>query len=139
MKVNPILLGTLAYTLSTFTLAVVWHIVLFEDKYLTFGYFEGDPSFLLGLTSIVIQGAILSFLFPHVKFVGSAIKRGLLFSGVIGVFFWTSHVLAFVAKQQVAGLAIFMMMESFYLALQFCMYGLLIGIIYDKSLKANPS
>ena len=49
--------GTLAYTLVTFPLAVVWLILLFEEKYNAFGYFQEEPNFLLGFVTIVIQGA----------------------------------------------------------------------------------
>lgn len=131
------LLGTLAYTLVTFPLAVIWHVVLFEDKYHSFGYFEGEPSFVLGLLTIIIQGFVLSFLYPYVKFKGQGISRGLKYSLPIGVFFWSSHVLAFVAKQVVDSSLSFVVMESFYLLIQFGVYGLLIGKIYDKALDQN--
>ena len=132
MNYKLVLAGTLAYTLVTFPLAVVWHVILFTDSYTAFGYFEGEPNFLLGLLTIVIQGFVLSFLYPYVNFRGSAIVRGLKFSTVVGVFFWTSHVLAFIAKQVVESSVSYALMESFYLILQFGIYGLLIGLIYNK-------
>lgn len=132
MKLKPVLAGILAYTLVTFPLAVVWHILLFEEKYKAFGYIEGEPSFLLGFVTILIQGAVLSFLYPFVKFSGSGSVRGLKYSLLIGVFFWTSHVLAFVAKQTIQNPVGFVAMESFYLFLQFGIYGVLIGSIYNK-------
>jgi len=131
------LLGTLAYTLVTFPLAVIWHVVLFEEKYRSFGYFEGEPSFILGLLTIIIQGFVLSFLYPYVKFRGQGFNRGLKYSLLIGVYFWTSHVLAFVAKQVVDSSVLFVVMESFYLLIQFGVYGLLIGKIYRKSFEQN--
>ena len=129
------LLGTLAYTLFTFPFAVIWHVGLFEDNYHSFGYFEGEPSFVLGLLTIIIQGCVLSFLYPYVKFKGQGIIRGLKYSLLIGVFFWTSHVLAFVAKQIVDSSLSFIAMESVYLLIQFGVYGLLIGKIYGKALE----
>jgi len=137
MNHKSTLLGTLAYTLVTFPLAVIWHVVLFEDKYHSFGYFEGEPSFVLGLLTILIQGFVLSFLYPYVKFKGQGIYRGLKYSLLIGVFFWSSHVLAFVAKRVVDSSLSFVAMESFYLLIQFGVYGLLIGIIYGKALEEN--
>ena len=65
MNIRVTLLGTLAYTLVTFPLAVIWHVVLFEEKYRSFNYFDGEPSFTLGFLTILIQGFILSFLFPY--------------------------------------------------------------------------
>lgn len=137
MNYKSTLLGTLAYTLVTFPLAVVWHIVLFEEKYRAFGYFESEPSFILGLVTIIIQGYVLSFLYPYVAFSGKGITRGLKYSLLVGVFFWSSHVLAFVAKQVVDSSLSFVVMESFYLLLQFGIYGTFIGLIFRKSVSQN--
>ena len=130
MNVRNIALGTVAYTIGTFSLAVFWHIVLFEERYLSFGYFEGEPSFVIGFVTILLQGVILSALFPMVKLAGTGILRGLKFALIIGVFFWTSHVLAFVAKQSIEGTMLFIAMETLYLGMQFGLFGLLIGFIY---------
>ncbi len=132
MSVKPILAGAFAYTLVTFPLAVVWHILLFEERYKVFGYFQGEPSFLLGFVTILIQGAVLSFLYQFINFSGNGVIRGLKYSLLIGVFFWTSHVLAFVARQIIQNPIGFVAMESFYLLLQFGIYGILIGIIFSK-------
>ena len=70
MKGKQIILGTLAYTLVTFPLAVVWHVVLFEEMYRTFGYFDGEPSFVLGFLTILIQGFMLSLLYPYFNLPG---------------------------------------------------------------------
>ena len=132
MNFKITMLGTFAYTLITFPLAVIWHIVLFKEMYTNFGYFEGEPSFILGLITIIIQGAILSFLFPYVSFSGGSVLRGLKYALLIGAFFWTSHVLAFVAKQVIGDTLIFITMETFYLLLQFGIYGVAIGFICSK-------
>ena len=135
MRTKQIILGTLAYTLVTFPLAVIWHVILFKDLYQSFSYIEGEPGFLTGFITILIQGAVLSFLYPFVSFSGRAIVRGPKYSLLIGLFFWTSHVLAFVAKQAISNSLLFVIMESFYLLLQFGIYGILIGPIYQKVLE----
>ena len=130
MNPKNIALGTVAYTIGTFSLAVTWHVLLFEEKYRTFGYFEGEPSFSIGFVSILLQGIILSALYPLVQFQGSSVLRGFKFAFSVGAFFWTSHVLAFVAKQTVQNVFLFVTMETVYLVLQFGLFGLLIGLIY---------
>jgi len=137
MKGKQIILGTLAYTLVTFPLAIVWHVVVFKDQYQSFSYIEGEPNFLLGLLTILLQGVILSYLYPYVLFKGKGVVRGLKYSLFIGVFFWTSHVLAFVAKQDMTNTLLFITMESVYLFLQFGIYGVLIGIIYAGTINKN--
>lgn len=127
--------GTLAYTATTFPLAVIWHVVLFEKEYQAFGYFNGEPSFALGFITIVIQGLVLSFLFPFVSFSGGGVKRGLKYSAVLGLFFWSSHVLALLAKQPMFQPLSFALMETFYLLMQFAIYGLCLGVIFNKQHK----
>ena len=130
MALKLVLLGTAAYTLVTFPIAIIWHILLFEQLYLSFSYIEGEPSFLVGFITILMQGFVLSALYPYARFAGKPITRGIKYALVLGVFFWTSHVLAFIAKQSVANPLLFITMESFYLLLQFGIYGILIGLIY---------
>ena len=123
-------LGTAAYTVVTFPIAVPWHVGLFKNLYQSFGYFAGEPNFLVGFFSILLQGFILSAFFPLVRLSGSPIVRGLKFSAIVGAFFWTSHVVALVAKQAVPNAPLFIAMETCYLAFQFGVFGALIGLIY---------
>lgn len=132
MNYKSILLGTLSYVLVTFPIAIIWHIVLFEQNYISFGYFQGEPNIPLGFLTILIQGVILSALYPYVRFSGKGVVRGLKYSLAIGAFFWTSHVLAFIAKQTVSNPVTFTLMETFYLLIQFGIFGLLIGLIYKN-------
>ena len=132
MDAKKLTLGTAAYTLCTFLFAVVWHVLLFKERYESFGYFEGEPNFLLGLLTIVLQGVLLCALFPMLKPGGSSFRRGLRFALITGAFFWTSHVLAFVAKQEVPGASAFIWMETLYLLLQFGVFGLCIGFIHRE-------
>ena len=136
MHSKKLILGAAAYTVCTFSLAVVWHVLLFKERYESFGYFEGEPNFFVGLLTIVLQGILLSTLFPMLKPTGSSLHRGLKFSLVVGAFFWTSHVLAFVAKQEVAGVSAFIWMESVYLLFQFGVFGLVLGAIHRERRSA---
>lgn len=130
MNWTKILLTSAGYIIGTFALAVLWHVILFKTEYDTFGYFEGEPNFLLGLTSIAIQGITLSVLYPLCNLSGSAWARAIKFSALIGCFFWTSHVLAFIAKQTVVNVLAFITMESFYLVLQFGVFAVILALVH---------
>ena len=136
MHPKKLILGAAAYTVCTFSLAVVWHVLLFKERYESFGYFEGEPNFLVGLLTIGLQGILLSTLFPMLKPTGSSLHRGLKFSLVVGAFFWTSHVLAFVAKQEVPEASAFIWMESVYLLFQFGVFGFVLGAIHREPKSA---
>ena len=137
MNATKLILGTTAYTICTFSLAVGWHVLLFNERYESFGYFEGEPDFLLGFLAVVLQGALLSTLFPMLKTEGTTFRRGVKFALIAGAFFWTSHVLAFVAKQNVPGVSAFIWMETAYLLLQFGLFGLIIGVIHRQGFQTD--
>jgi hypothetical protein len=132
MEIKKALISTLLYTAVTFTIAVVWHVLLFKSTYLEFGYFEGEPNFLYGLLSIILQGFILSIFYPFVKLNGTNLTRSLKYSFSFGAFLWSSHVLGFAAKQDIANELFFMGMESFYLCIQFLLFGLVLFYVYRE-------
>ncbi len=133
MKKKLILLGTIAYVAATFPWAIIWHIVLFKPIYESLNYFGGEPNFLLGFLSILLQGFILSYGFPMTKFSGSPVVCGMKYAAFMGVFFWTCHVIAAAAKNPLSNSALYFFMETFYLCIQFGIYGYFIGKIYSKS------
>ena len=137
--IRNIALGTLGYSVLTFTWAVAWHVGLFRAAYEEWGYIDDDPNFAAGLLSIVVQGAALSWLFPRVRFAGGATVRGLKFGAAAGLFYWTCHVLAFAAKEDAANAPLFYVLETLYLAAQFAMFGLLIGKIHAKAAGEKAS
>ena len=116
------------YTIGTFVLAVVWHIVLFKKQYEMFQYIETEPNFALGLSSILLQAIVLSLFYQHIH--ARLQLSAFHYVAVMGIFFWTSHVLAFIAKQDVANAHLFVGMETVYLALQFGLYGLILRWLY---------
>ncbi len=129
---KAVVFGTVFYSVTTFGLAYFWHLALFNETYQALGYFEGSPNVGLGFISIVIQGGVLSYLYTRVNFLGRGMVRGLKFSSLVGVFFWTCHVLAFVAKQEVSRPFLFAGLETLFLMLQFCCFGVLIGLLDRK-------
>ena len=136
MGARKLILGAAAYTICTFSLAVGWHVLLFRERDESFGYFEGEPDFVVGLLAIVLQGLLLSALFPMLRVEGNSFHRGLKFALLAGAFFWTSHVLAFVARQPVPDAPAFILMETVYLLLQFGLFGLILGAIHRRGNSA---
>lgn len=128
---SKIIIATLAYTISSFVLAILWHVILFEETYHNLQYFEAEPNFLLGLGTIIIQGAILSALYGFLRKHNMPLSA-LKYVALMWLFFWTSHVLGFMAKQTINDPWLFLGLESVYLTLQFGIYGLVLGWIFRK-------
>lgn len=130
MNMSKVLMSAAGYVVMVFPLALVWHLGLFREKYETFGYFSGEPNIAVGLASMVIQGLALAIIYPLFHTGQTGFSRAFKFAGLMGLFFWTSHVLALVAKQNVPNAAGFIAMETGYLTLQFGLFALLLGVIY---------
>ena len=131
------ILAAAAYPVIVFPLALVWHLGLFKDRYTAFGYFEGEPNIAVGLASMVIQGAVLAAIYPMFRFGREGYGRAITFAGLLGLFFWTSHVLALVAKQNVPQAGTFILMETAYLGLQFGLFAVALGYIFRGEGQAS--
>ena len=127
---TKILLAAAGYVVIVFPLALGWHLGLFEDQYRTFGYFSGEPSVLVGLAAVVVQGVVLASIYPLFHSGSAGFLRAFQFAGLMGLFFWTSHVLALVAKQNVPNAGGFIAMETAYLVAQFGLFALVLGFVY---------
>lgn len=127
-----ILAGTLAYLLVTFPLAYCWHLIFFEQTYQDLGYISRqEPIIAFGFLAILMQGVILSFLFPKLCRGLSYGKSVLLFTAVMGGYHWTAHVLAEAAKHPIAPLPKWFVLETLYLLIQFLLGSLLLGWVYQ--------
>lgn len=129
---NPPLKTTLAalgYIIIVFPLAYFWHLGPLQEMYRGFGYFEGEPNIALGFLTIVIQAIVLSALYPYFRTGSAGVARALQFGAFVGLFFWTSHVLALVAKQNVPDAGAFVLIETGYLICQFGLYALWLAVL----------
>ncbi len=130
---TKMLLAAAGYVAIVFPLALGWHLGLFEEQYQAFGYFEGEPNVLAGLAAIVVQGLVLAVIYPLFQPRRAGFVRAFQYAGLMGLFFWTSHVLGLVAKQNVPNAAGFIAMETAYLAVQFGLFALVLGWIHRRA------
>ncbi|MEX0370730.1 MAG: hypothetical protein AB3N09_08875 [Tateyamaria sp.] len=130
-------LAAVVYPVIVFPLALVWHLVLFKDSYMTFGYFDGEPNIAVGLASMIIQGVVLALIYPMFKGGRGRSARAFLFAGLLGSFYWTSHVLALVAKQNVPNAGAYILIETVYLGLQFGLFALALTVIFCRPERSS--
>lgn len=127
-------LGFAAYLLPTFPIAFVWHLVLFEEKYHALKIYRDEPVIAFGLGSMIIQGAIFSWLFPRVftQRSGSFLKEGLLYGLGAGLLSWSFTTLAVAAKNAMVSVPDYVLLETAFTVLQFAIVGPLIALAYRK-------
>lgn len=125
----------LGYVLATFAGGAVWHLLLFRSTYVELGIFTRieDPVIPLGVSAMVIQGAILAYLYPRVSRWRQPALDGVLFGLLVGAFLTTSAVLAEAGKNYVASLGTWLALEGTYYLLQFALSGLVIGLAYGRA------
>ena len=125
-----ILFGTLAYLIVTFPLAVLWHMKIFRAKYMSWQYFGDDVKPMLGLASMLVQGVVLSYGYSVLTIDHSALRNGIGYALLMGLFLWSAHVLAAMGKSSKVRHVEFFALETVYVAIQFIMYGIIISYIF---------
>jgi len=133
---SKFLLAWAAYVVVTFVLGFVWHLALFKKTYQALGIFSrlDDPVIPLGLSAMLMQGAILAYVYPMFPKGGSLLAEGLKFGLVLGAFIASSAVFAEAAKQKVASLPTWLALESTYYVIQFGLAGIAIALVYGKKI-----
>lgn len=124
----------LAYLVLVFVIATVWHIGIFREVYLN-ANLRAEPIFALGILSMLIQAAIVAYLYPRLAGEGSPAKEGLKFGLIIGVLLGSYGVLAEAGKYDVGPVPTFLLYEGAFFLIQYAIVGTVIGLIYGKPQK----
>lgn len=133
-ELSKIVLGTLGYLAITFPLAFVWHLVAFKSTYDKLGYITRDePIVAFGFGAILLQGILLSVIYPRLCRGMSLVGGAFFFATVVGLYHWTIHVLADAAKHKLTSLPVWFGIETLYLAIQFVLAGFLLAAINRPS------
>ena len=127
--------GALAYLIVTFPLAFFWHLVVFKGIYDELGMYREQPIVALGFIAILIQGLFLSYAFPLVYRGPNAVQAGVKFGLLMGLFPWSSQVVAAAAKHEVSSFATWLGIETAYFVVQFAIVGLALGLVYQAKLQ----
>lgn len=131
-------LAVLAYVVCTFLIAAPWHLVFFKPVYDELAIFtRKEPLIPLGLMSMLMQGLVLSYLYPFFAQGKPSIQTGSAFGILMGVLLASSAVFAEAGKQNVTSLSTWLTLESVYYLFQFTVVGAVIGRIYARGVPAH--
>lgn len=138
MKSKSYWLAVGAYVICTFLIAAPWHLVLFKPVYDELAIFtRQEPLVPLGLASMLMQGLVLSYLYPLYAQGRHSVKTGATFGLLMGVLLASSAVFAEAGKQNVTSLSTWLVLESVYFLFQFTVVGAVMGAIYAKGKPAH--
>ena len=119
-------LAVLGYLVATFATQALSHFLIFASHYAQVGYMK-EPIFPLGLSSMLVQGTILSFVYTQSRFIDQGIKGAVQCAWLFGAFLVSYIALAEAAKYSVPSVGSWIAVEAGVGSVQFSLAGLLLG------------
>ena len=127
---RSVLLTVLAYSFVSFAVQAASHFAINASHYASIPIMRSEPIMALGISAMVIQGALAGLLFPAVRWGAASIRTGLLFAWVLGAFLASYIVLVEPGKYTVPSVSAWMRVEGLAALIQFTAFGLLLGLIH---------
>lgn len=126
-------LAVLAYVLPTFPLGYVWHLILFEDYYAALQIYRGDVIVPLGLASMLIQALLFAWIYDKAfaEQPGRWLARGLRYALTGGLLSWSYTTLAVGAKNLMASVPDYILIETAFTIVQWIIVGPLTALAFS--------
>ena len=122
--------AVLGYIVATFATQATSHFLLFPEHYAAVSYMESEPVFALGVTSMVIQGIVISVVFANSQFSGKTIFDALKLAWLFGAFLVSYIGLAEAAKYAVPSIPSWIGVEFLSGAIQFTLAGVFLWLAH---------
>jgi hypothetical protein len=135
-------LGVLAYVVPTFALGFAWHLILFERTYKALAIYRGDIIIPFGLLSMLIQAAIFAWIYQQTfaRQNGTLVSRALRYAICGAALSWSFTTLAVAAKNVMASVPDYLVIETAFTVVQWIMVGpltaLAFGQVSDDEIRA---
>lgn len=130
---RKLFLGMLGYSVVTLGLAAPWHFIWFKNLYHSLGmYNRAEPIIPLGIASMLLQGAIMAWLYPRAYPQNRSLASALFFCWLMGAFLFSVSTMANAAKIAVSPLSTWFAVQTAFHFLQFTLVGLAFSWIYRE-------
>lgn len=126
-------LTILAFIFASFLVQALSHFVINTSHYAGISFMRTEPIIPMGILVMVVQGTLLGFLFPLIRFNGSVMSNALKFSLLIGLFLASYIAIVEPSKYTVPSIGTWMIVEASASFFQFLIFGLLLGLIHKKT------
>ena len=124
-------LGLAAYLVPSFAIAYAWHLILFAPAYDALNMYRDEVIVPFGFVSMLIQGAAFSWVYPRVVVDrGPVLRNGLLYGLALGLLSWSFTTLAVAAKNVMASVPDYLLLETGFTLVQFAVVGPLIALAH---------
>jgi hypothetical protein len=125
-------LAMLAYAVPTFALGYVWHLILFHDYYAALQIYRSDIIVPFGLVAILTQAVLFAWVYDRAFALrgGSWLTCGLAYAGFGGLLSWSYTTVAVAAKNQMASVPDYLVIETAFTAVQWLIVGPLTALAF---------
>jgi hypothetical protein len=127
-------LAMLAYLVPTFALGFVWHLVLFERYYDALAIYRHDIIIPFGFLSMLIQAGIFAWIYDRTfaRQPGTLLSRAVAY-GILGaVLSWSFTTLAVAAKNVMASVPNYLLIETGFTLVQWLMVAPLTALVASR-------
>ncbi|MFO1183307.1 MAG: hypothetical protein U1E56_00805 [Bauldia sp.] len=131
-------LAVAAYVVPTFALGFVWHLVLFEGYYRALAIYRDDIVIPFGFLSMLIQGSLFAWFYAKAftEAPGSLATRSLAYGAGGAVLSWSFTTLAVSAKNVMASVSAYMLIETAFTLVQWAMVAPLTVLAFAGAARA---
>lgn len=135
------LLGVLAYAVPTFVLAFVWHLILFKAYYEALAIYRPDVIIPFGILSMLIQATIFAWIYEKIfaRQHGPLLQRILAYAALGAVLSWSFSTLAVGAKNIMASVPSFILIETGFTIVQWAIVGPLTAFALGESARQEAT
>jgi len=133
------MLGALAYLVPTFLLGFVWHLVLFEQYYEALAIYRSNIIIPFGFLSMLIQAIIFTLIYERTfaQREGAFWSRALGYAALGAVLSWSFTTLAVAAKNVMASVPNYLVIETGFTIVQWIMVGPLTALAFGQSIRRD--
>jgi hypothetical protein len=128
-------LGVLAYVVPTFALGFAWHLILFEHYYTALAIYRSDIIIPFGFLSMLIQAVVFAWIYEKAfaRWSGTLLSRALRYAAFGAILSWSFTTLAVAAKNVMASVPDYLLVETAFTAVQWIMVGPLTALAFGQS------
>ncbi len=132
-------LTILGYVVATFATQATSHFLINARHYAEVAFMRKEPLFALGILSMLIEGAVLSYLYSLLPKSENWLSDGVKFGWLAGAFAIGYAALAEAGKYQVPSVGSWIAVESIAAFVQFTIFGLIVAFLHRSTEAPSPA
>ncbi|MCF8247709.1 MAG: hypothetical protein K9J37_21725 [Saprospiraceae bacterium] len=126
------ILGTAAYVAASFIVQATSHFALFKSHFDGIDFARKEPIMLPGVLVMLVQGIVLTYLYQFFHKQEKPLLRGWQFGMLVGLFLVSYIAIVEPSKYAVPSYSEWVGVESLAGLVQFSLFGLALGWIFQK-------